>query len=194
MTAARQRLLVITDTTQCVRPVVDQIKLALQGGPFNLLVRDKHLDWSTRRDLADQLTPLLHESDSQVIVADPPEWRDAVHLSANERRPRRRPTLMGRSLHSGETVDVSLDYVTYSPIYPTASKPGYGPAVGLAGLREFCRAYPIPVVALGGITSPQQVRDCRRAGAWGVAVMGAVMSANEPQSVVTGLNQALVAH
>ncbi|QSB04326.1 thiamine phosphate synthase [Natronoglycomyces albus] len=191
MTASRQRLLVITDTTQCGRPLVDQIKLALQGGPFNVLLRDKHLPWDARQDLAAQLTPLMVAHDAQLIVSDPPEQCEAVHLSASAQRPRRRPALLGRSVHPGEVVDVSLDYVTYSPVYPTASKPGYGPAVGLRGLREFCREYPIPVVALGGITGPQQARDCRRAGAWGVAVMGAVMSANEPHTVVAGLREAI---
>ena len=68
------------------------------------------------------------------------------------------------------------DFITYSPIYLTASKPGYGPAVGLDNLRQVTGAVKIPVFALGGIT-PQQVSECIQAGAYGIAVMSGVMSA-----------------
>ena len=67
------------------------------------------------------------------------------------------------------------DFVTYSPIYPTASKPGYGPAVGTASLAEVVEGVRVPVFALGGIT-PARVSECLTAGAFGVAVMSGVMS------------------
>ena len=67
------------------------------------------------------------------------------------------------------------DFVIYSPIYPTASKPGYGPAVGVKGLIEVTEVVKIPVFALGGIT-PDRVDKCLAAGAFGVAVMSGVMS------------------
>ena len=65
------------------------------------------------------------------------------------------------------------DYVLVSPIYPTASKPGYGPALGPSGLAALVRAGP-PTYALGGV-SPKTAADCRAAGAYGVAVMGPIM-------------------
>ncbi len=68
------------------------------------------------------------------------------------------------------------DFVTYSPIYPTASKPGYGPAVGIAGLTQVAEGVNLPVFALGGIT-PARIAECLAAGAFGVAVMSGVMSA-----------------
>ena len=67
------------------------------------------------------------------------------------------------------------DFVTYSPIYPTASKPGYGPAVGLDNLRRVAGAVKIPVFALAGIT-PERVSECLDAGAYGIAVMSGAMS------------------
>ena len=66
------------------------------------------------------------------------------------------------------------DFLTYSPIYPTASKPGYGPAVGTASLAEVVEGVKLPVFALGGIT-PDRVQACFAAGAFGVAVMSGVM-------------------
>jgi thiamine-phosphate pyrophosphorylase len=71
--------------------------------------------------------------------------------------------------------------VTYSPVWATASKPGYGPALGPEGLRVGCDAVPgTPVVALGGIgVGSGRVAACRASGAAAVAVMGEVMRARD---------------
>jgi len=67
------------------------------------------------------------------------------------------------------------DFVTYSPIYLTESKPGYGPAVGVGNLEKLAKQVNLPVFALGGIT-PARVGECVRAGASGIAVMSGIMS------------------
>ena len=67
------------------------------------------------------------------------------------------------------------DFITYSPIYLTASKPGYGPAVGVANLARLAKQVKLPIFALGGIT-PARVAACMEAGAAGIAVMSGVMS------------------
>lgn len=74
--------------------------------------------------------------------------------------------------------------MTLSPVWETASKPGYGPALGVEGLAAAVAAVPgLPVYALGGI-GPGRVAACVEAGAVGVAVMGAVMGAVDPGAVV----------
>ena len=86
---------------------------------------------------------------------------------------------IGCSVHSLEAAQrraaEGADFVTYSPIYPTVSKPGYGPAVGITGLAAVVERVRLPVFALGGIT-PARVAECLTAGAFGVAVMSGVMS------------------
>ena len=67
------------------------------------------------------------------------------------------------------------DFITHSPIYLTASKPGYGPAVGVANLAKLAKQVKLPIFALGGIT-PARVAACIEAGAAGIAVMSGVMS------------------
>ena len=67
------------------------------------------------------------------------------------------------------------DFIIYSPIYLTASKPGYGPAVGVANLARLAKQVKLPIFALGGIT-PARVAACMEAGAAGIAVMSGVMS------------------
>ena len=56
---------------------------------------------------------------------------------------------------------------------PTASKPGYGPALGVEGFAALAPLGP-PAYALGGV-GPDHVPDLLAAGATGVAVMGPVM-------------------
>ncbi len=92
--------------------------------------------------------------------------------------------LIGLSVHSaGEAVDADpeADYVTLSPIFPSASKPGYGPQLGLAGLADAVAGARVPIVALGGIGA-DNLAGCLAAGAAAVAVMGAVMAAADPEA------------
>jgi thiamine-phosphate pyrophosphorylase len=185
------RLLVISDAPRCPRPLPEQVALALRGGPFALVLRDKHLTWPQRRAIADELRPRLAAEGGLLIVADPGGPVAAAHLSARFPVPVPRPLLTGRSVHAGEPIDPGLDYCTYSPIWVTDSKPGYGPAIGLAALGEACAASPVPVYALGGIGGPGRVLAVREAGAAGVAVMGAVMRAGDPEHAVRELRAAL---
>ncbi|WP_026929148.1 thiamine phosphate synthase [Glycomyces tenuis] len=191
MAEPQHRLIVITDVDGCPRPLDEQVRRALRGGPFSLLLRDKHLDWDRRRRLAQRLEGALAASGGELIVADPPEAVRAAHLSSRFPVPVPRPACLGRSVHAGEPIDADLDYITYSPIWTTDSKPGYGPALGLDGLAERVATSPVPVYALGGVTGPDRALAAREAGAAGAAVMGAVMRAAEPDRVVAALRAAL---
>ena len=119
----------------------------------------------------------------RLIVAGPdPLDGDAVHLA--ERDPLVSMGIVGRSCHGVPRLS-GADYATLSPIYLTASKPGYGPPLGaiLAGRL----GSGVPWLALGGIDSARRVAECLIAGAAGVAVMGAVMCAEDPAVFVDEL-------
>jgi thiamine-phosphate pyrophosphorylase len=102
--------------------------------------------------------------------------------------------LIGASAHTPEEAAAKLqagaDYATLSPIFLTASKPGYGPAVGLDALARAARVGPGPIVALGGIDAVN-IGACIAAGAGGIAVMGEVMRAADPQEVAGQLIEAM---
>jgi thiamine-phosphate pyrophosphorylase len=125
---------------------------------------------------------------------------DGVHLpgGGDPRAARKRlpSALIGVSAHSARDAAAALragaDYVTVSPVFPTASKPGYGPALGLDGLARMVMAAPGPVLALGGVT-PDKAALCRAAGAGGIAVMGEVMRADDPRATVAQLIRAFSA-
>lgn len=104
--------------------------------------------------------------------------------------------LIGLSCHDMAAVRQAggADYVTLSPLFPTPSKPGYGPALGPASLTALPPGTPPiwappvlpPVLALGGLT-PATAALCRRSGAAGMAVMGGIMRAPDPQAATRAL-------
>jgi len=98
--------------------------------------------------------------------------------------------LIGRSTHGLEGArraeSEGADFVTFGPVYDTFSKRIYGPPAGLASLREVCSSLTIPVFALGGVNAAR-VAECRRAGAAGVAVVGAVWNADDRVQAVREL-------
>jgi thiamine-phosphate pyrophosphorylase len=91
------------------------------------------------------------------------------------------------SIHSAAdaaALDPALvDYAVAGPAFATASKPGYGPALGVDGLAAIARATAIPVVVIGGIAA-HAIPEVMEAGVAGVAVMGTVMRAVEPDVVI----------
>ncbi len=94
----------------------------------------------------------------------------SVHASAPE---------FGVSCHSVAEVRraaaAGAGYVLLSPIFPSPSKPGYGPALGLAQLAEAARTVEMPVLALGGVDE-SNAPACIAAGAAGYASISAFQS------------------
>jgi thiamine-phosphate pyrophosphorylase len=79
--------------------------------------------------------------------------------------------LLGVSTHCLAEVERAqadgADYVTFGPVYATASKARYGPPLGTGALRQ-AASIGIPVLALGGITL-ERLDELASAGAAGVA-------------------------
>jgi thiamine-phosphate diphosphorylase len=179
------RLLVLTDRTQCAGPLVETVATAVDCGARAVVLREKDLPEDDRRRLGDELRAVLAPVGGLLVHGGlaGSAGSEAVHLSGPDPFPVDRPRLVGRSCHSaGELARAAgegCDLVTVSPVFATASKPGYGPALGLDGLARLLPGAP-RAYALGGI-APADVPGCLAAGAYGVAVMGAVM--RDPRSV-----------
>ncbi|GAB3140070.1 thiamine phosphate synthase [Micromonospora sonneratiae] len=189
-------VVVLTDRRQALRPLVDVVRDAVTGGARWVVLRERDLPRDVRLQLADELRTVLATVGGTLVVAGPdPLGGDAVHLPAADSEPMSPEVrLVGRSCHNADELSQlsGVDYVTLSPVFPTGSKPGYGPALGTDGLAQLVRRTRTPVLALGGITTPEQVTACRAAGAGGVAVMGAVMRAGDPAALVGALLAAAV--
>lgn len=182
--------MVVTDRRQTNRPLHEVIRAAVDGGARWVLLREKDLPRGERLALAERLREVLVPAGGTLVVAGPdPLGGTAVHLPAAGPYPPPELPLVGRSCHDlTELGRLSTeDYVTLSPIFPSPSKPGYGPPLHPVGLARLVRRTPVPVLALGGVTGPDQVAACLAAGAAGVAVMGAVMRADDPAELVARL-------
>lgn len=94
--------------------------------------------------------------------------------------------LVGRSTHSADearrALDEGADYVFLGPVWSTPSHPE-APALGPGALREL---HSLPVIAIGGVT-PARARECRDAGAWGVAAISALWRAADPTAAVQAM-------
>jgi thiamine-phosphate pyrophosphorylase len=191
-------LLVITDRRQARHSIESITEAVGQAGGRWLMLRDKDLEPAQRRSLAARLAEIvgrhgMHLSVSR-DVALAAECGASVHLqwAAAVGAVRRRlvaGALVGVSAHSLDDVAAAAaagaDYVTLSPIFLTSSKPGYGPALGVAAI-ELAARFGIAVIALGGLTA-DLVRPCLAAGAAGVAAMGEIMRSDNPGRAVGGL-------
>jgi thiamine-phosphate pyrophosphorylase len=192
-------LLVISDRHQARRPLEEVAEAVFAGGCRWFSLREKDLPPEERRALLTALVAAgrrfgavvtAHEDIEAVAAAG----ADGVHLpsggSAAAVRAGLPSALIGASAHSADEAAALLragaDYVTVSPIFVTASKPGYGPALGLEGLARIVSQAPGPVIALGGIT-PENAGLCLSSGACGIAVMGDVMRAADPQATVASI-------
>jgi thiamine-phosphate pyrophosphorylase len=93
--------------------------------------------------------------------------------------------IVGVSTHAPEQVVAAeragADFVVFGPVFDTPSKRGYGPPLGLAALTLAVSAVAIPVLAIGGITA-DRVHEVRAAGAAGVAVIRAILAAEDPEA------------
>jgi thiamine-phosphate pyrophosphorylase len=197
-------LLVITDRS-LARSSLDTIAAAVfDGGGRWLSLREKDFSTAERTDVARTLVALARPHGARVTVhgdldAARAANADGVHLAsggdpAAARKKLGRSALIGVSAHSRAEAEAAAargaDYVTVSPIFMSASKPGYGPPLGLEVLGALARALPVPVIALGGI-SETTAADCLGVGATGIAVMGLVMRAADPRAVTAALLDAL---
>ena len=196
-------LLVISDRRQARRPLDELAEEIFAGGCRWFSLREKNLPAAERRALLGALVTLGRRWEATVAVHEDIDAAvtaaaGGVHLpsggSPQTARARFPGGLIGASAHSAEEAAALLrsgaDYVTVSPVFATASKPGYGPAIGLSGLAEITARVSGPVIALGGITA-ETAPLCLAAGAHGVAVMGEAMRASHPRATVEAILAAM---
>jgi thiamine-phosphate pyrophosphorylase len=197
-------LLLITDRRLSRRPLEDTVASALEAGCRWVSLREKDLLPEARLTLLRRLVALGRAFGAVIGVHDDIEGAlaagaAAVHLPAGADPAAARVrlpagTLLGASAHDAaelaRAASTGADYATLSPIFPSASKPGYGPALGCETLARLAAGISFPVLALGGIDRAR-VTACIDAGAAGVAVMGGVMGADDPGGVMAGLIKTL---
>ena len=206
MPSLESRLLLVTDRQQTKgRPLVSVLAQALKAGRPSIQLRERDLCAKELLALADEIQQLTGPRGVQLVINDRLDVAlslegAGVHLRSNSlpvsvaRRligPRR---VLGASVHSvKEAVEADAsgaDYIVLGPIYHTPSKQRYGPPLGLSALEGAARAVRVPIVGIGGVTAAR-ARDMRLAGAFGVAVVTAVLSADDVEGATRALLDAV---
>ena len=199
----RDRLYLITDRTVTSRPLVDVIEAAVAAGVSLVQLREKDLPDAEYVELALPVRKITERYGARLLLNG--RWRlvesvgaDGVHLPRDSSVQTIRDAvgpkaLIGFSAHTRAELHLaersSADFVTLSPVFPTPSKPGAA-AVGIEGFGEMCREADLPVYGLGGV-GVEQACACVSAGAFGVAVVRGVLSADDVAASVQGYLRAL---
>jgi len=171
------------------------IDRAFRGGCRWVTVREKDVGASDRLKLVQAIMKIAEPYEATVLVNSDIKAAaiaHGIHLPqgqscANARAALGPGKLIGVSAHNiGEAAAAATagaDYATISPVFPSQSKPGYGPPLYLDGLQKIVEQVSIPLVALGGVTAAS-VLSCRRVGVSGAAIMGTIMRARDPATSV----------
>jgi len=197
MRTLSSRLLVVTDRHQTNgRPLVPLLQRALTAGGPTIQIRERDLSARELVALAREVQAVTVSRRSQLLINDRIDVALAlegvgVHLRSNSlpltvaRLLLGAERLLGISVHAIEEAvqaeSQGADYIILGPIYETPSKQLFGSPLGIHALEKACRLVRIPVIGIGGVTAAR-VHEMREAGAFGVAVIRAVLGAADVES------------
>lgn len=201
------RLHLITDTRPGREPLA-VLRAALPVARSELVVQVRVADDATDRaayDLARRVAALCARYGATCLVNDRLHVALAVgaaggHVGADDLPVGAARAVLGSTAVLGatardpqtaaEAVAAGASYLGVGPYRPTTTKDGLPTAIGADGVRAVARAVDVPVIAIGGVTA-EDVPALRAAGAYGVAVVGALSGAADPARATAELLGAL---
>ena len=177
------------------------VEEALRGGVRAVQLREKDLATKELYETAYELRRLTSRYGAKLFINDRVDVAlavdaDGVHIGGGSlpiykvRKLLGERKLIGVSCHNQVQAitaqEMGADFITFGPVYFTASKAAYGDPVGLELLETVTGMLQIPVFALGGIKRENcaEVVDC---GVRGIALISAIMSAPEPRDAAREL-------
>ena len=173
------------------------VEQALAGGVRAVQLREKDLGGKDLFDLAEKVRNLCDRYDAAFFINDRIDVALAVDAAGVQLGKASLPLetartllgpqkLIGYSIHSvdeGQQAQrLGADFVLFGPVYFTPSKASFGAPQGLAALKQTVANLARPVYAIGGITAENTI-EVRSAGARGVALISAIISAEQPRDV-----------
>ena len=202
------RLYLVTDRHHCRgRDLLDTVEAALRGGVDALQLREKDLTTRELVVLGRQLRELCLRYGVNLLVNDRIDVAEAiaadgVHLPASSFRVKEAKRLLGPhrlvgvSTHSPEEAHraaaAGADFVVLGPIYDTPSKRPFGTPLGIDGLARATHSARGPIVAIGGIDT-KRAPAVAAAGASGLAVIRAILEADDPEAIAVELRRSFIA-
>ena len=186
--------------TSPVPNLLDTVEAALKGGIAIVQYREKEAHDDERLEMARQMRSLCHRYSALFIVNDRVDIAiaasaDGVHLGQHDlpmdaaRQILGPDRLIGRSTTSPEelqrALDEKADYVGVGPVHATPTKPGKA-ASGNEYVRYAAQHATMPWFPIGGLNA-ENLGPTLAAGATRVAVVRALMQADDPAAVARAL-------
>lgn len=185
------------------RSMVDIVAEAIAGGVSCVQLREK--DTSGRRfcEIAEELLAVTRPAGIPLIINDRVDVMlataaDGVHVGQSDipadrvRRLIGPHRILGVSVEAVEEVAPAIaagaDYLGASPVFSTPTKTDTGRPLLFEGLHRICHASTVPVVAIGGMNH-QNAAEAIGAGAAGIAVVRAIMAAEDPRAAAQQLRE-----
>ena len=188
------------------RTTLDIVKAAVQGGVTCVQLREKECATLEFIEQALSIKDLLSARGIPLIINDRLDVAqavkaDGVHLGQTDMPLGMAKAILKDSMIIGisaESLEDAIaaekggaDYLGVSPIYATPTKTDTTPPLGLEGLRQIRTAVNLPLVGIGGLNR-DNCADVIRNGADGVAVVSAIVGADNPEAAARELKHILI--
>jgi thiamine-phosphate pyrophosphorylase len=174
---------------------------AVRGGVSAVQLREKDLETRAFYEEGLRIRGLLRSSGVPLIINDRIDLAlaldaDGVHLGQDDmpieiaRKILGPDRIIGVSVNTFEQIDAEttsmVDYLAISPVFFTSTKSDITEPWGLEGVRKARARTRLPLAAIGSIKK-ENTREVVAAGADCVAVVTAIVSANDPEQATREL-------
>ena len=193
------RLYLVTDPVLCgERGVYETCRQALAAGVRTVQLRDKTASTRSLIRLSLRLASLCRQHGALFIINDRVDVALAadaggVHLGKDDmpvgtaRKILGPAAVIGTSVRSCEEARRAeaqgADYLAANLVFATDTKQDIEGPLGMEGVGELRRASELPLIAIGGI-KPSNTAEVLKAGADGIAVVSAIMAADDVEAAV----------
>lgn len=199
-------LYLVTDRSLSLgRPLETVVEEAVRGGVTMVQLREKDASTLDFYNLAMRLKSILKSYNVPLIINDRLDIAlacdaEGLHIGQSDmpyavaRKLLGKDKIIGLSVESiQDAIDANnldVDYIGISPVFGTQTKTDTAPALGLEGIGEITRISGHPSVGIGGINLTN-AQDIIQAGADGISVVSAIMSAPDPQQSARQLKETI---
>ena len=190
--------------------IAEEVKMVIDGGCRWVQLRMKDVSDEEVKSVAEQIIPMCQDTDTILVIDDRVELTmdlkvHGVHLGKNDMPAVDAREYLGAGAIIGVTANtaqdiiaykkVDVDYVGLGPFRYTTTKSNLSPIIGLDGYRDIITdvrnaGVELPIVAIGGITL-EDVAELMSTGVNGVAMSGAILSAENPTEYTKRVIEAL---
>lgn len=189
-------LYLVTDRSLSLgRSLESVVAQAVEGGVTMVQLREKDCSTLEFYEQAILLKKCLHPYNIPLIINDRLDIAlacdaEGLHIGQNDMPYDIARKLLGRDKIIGLSVEclqdavnaneLDVDYIGISPVFGTPTKTDTAPALGLNGVQEIVKISRHPAVGIGGINKTN-ASEVISAGAEGISVVSAIMSAIDPK-------------